>query len=69
MTKTSTQAAALVLSVLVTLGTVAGANGLASKQYAAAERVAAADVAVQRVVVVGHLDTQRVIIIGHRTNA
>jgi len=57
MTKTTAQAAALALSALVTLGIVAGANGLATKQYAAAERVAqvAADAtqvaAVQRVVV------------------
>jgi len=57
MTKTTAQAAALALSALVTLGIVAGANGLATKQYAAAERVAqvAADAtqvaALQRVVV------------------
>ena len=57
MTKTTAQAAALALSALVTFGTVAGANGLATKQYVAAERVAqvAADAtqvpAVQRVVV------------------
>lgn len=69
MTKTPTQAAAFALSVLVTLGTVAGANGLANKQYAAAERVAASDAAVQRVVIVGHLEAQRVIVIGHRTTA
>ena len=55
MTRTTAQAAAL--SVLVTFGTVAGANGLATKQYVAAERVAqvAADAtqvaALQRVVV------------------
>jgi len=57
MTRTTAQAAALALSALVTFGTIAGANGLATKQYAAAERVAqvAADAtqvaAVQRVVV------------------
>jgi len=57
MTKTTAQAAALALSALVTFGTVAGANGLATGQYVAAERVAqvAADAtqvaAVQRVVV------------------
>ena len=71
MTNTLTQAAALALSVLVTFGIVAGANGLASRQYAAAERVALAssDPAVQRVVIVGHLQAQRVVIIGHRANA
>ena len=57
MTKTTAQAAALALSALVTFGTVAGANGLATTQYVAAERVAqvAADAtqvaALQRVVV------------------
>ncbi len=58
MTKTTAQAAAAVLSVLMTLGVVAGMNGIATTQYASAERVAqvAADAtqvaAVQRVVVV-----------------
>ena len=57
MTKTTAQAAAAVLSVLVTLGVVASMNGIATRQYATAERVAqvAADAtqvaAVQRVVV------------------
>ena len=57
MTKTTAQAAAAVLSALMTLAVVAGMNGLATKQYAAAERVAqvAADAtqvaSVQRVVV------------------
>ena len=57
MTKTTAQAAAVVLSALVTLAVVAGMNGIATKQYAASERVAqvAADAtqvaAVQRVVV------------------
>ena len=69
MTTTRTQAAAFALSILVTVATVAGANGLAGKQYAAAERVAASDAAVQRVVVVGHLEAQRVVVIGHRATA
>ena len=57
MTKTATQAAALVLSVLMSVATLAGMNGIATKQYSAAERVAqvAANAtqvaAVQRVVV------------------
>jgi len=60
MTKTTARFAAFALSVLMTVGTVAGMNGLATKQYAAAERVAqvAADAtqvaALQRVVVVAH---------------
>jgi hypothetical protein len=73
MTKTLAQATALALSVLVTLGTVAGANGLASRQYAAAQRTVLASSepagAMQRVVVVGHLPTQRVVIVGHRAAA
>ena len=58
MTKTTAQFAAFALSALMTFGTVAGMNGLASKQYSAAEHMAqaAADAtqvaALQRVVVV-----------------
>jgi len=57
MTKTTAQAAAFALSALVTFCVVAGMNGIATRQYAAAEHVAqvAADAtqvaAVQRVVV------------------
>jgi len=57
MTKTTAHAAAAVLSVLMSLGIVAGMNDIATKQYAAAEHVVqvAADAtqvaAVQRVVV------------------
>ena len=62
MTKTSSQAAALVLAALMTVGIVAGMNGLATKQYAAADSLAMAQygqthVAVQHVVVVGHRAT------------
>src|SRR5439155_21732914 len=42
MTKTTAQAAALVLSVLMTAATVAGMNGIATKQYAAADSLAMA---------------------------
>jgi hypothetical protein len=63
MTKTTPQVAALALSALVTLGIVAGANGLANTQYAAAERLAFASDAASQVAV------QRVIVIGHRANA
>ena len=60
MTKTTAQAAAFALSALMTFGIVAGMNGIATKQYAAAERVVqvAADATqvatLQRVVVVAH---------------
>jgi hypothetical protein len=58
MTKTTAQAAALVLSALVTLGIVAGANAVATHQYAAADTLAMAQygqthVAVQHVTIVG----------------
>ena len=58
MTKTPSQAAALVLSALVTLAIVAGVNGIATKQYAAADSLAMAPygqahVAMQHVTVVG----------------
>ena len=58
MTKTTTQAAALALSALMTLAIVAGTNGIATKQYAAADALAMAPygqthVAMQHVTVVG----------------
>ena len=58
MTKTTTQAAALALSALMTLAIVAGVNGIATKQYAAADSLAMAPygqahVAMQHVTVVG----------------
>ena len=59
MTKTTAQFAALALSALVTLGIIAGMNGLATTQYAAADTLAMAPygqqhVAVQHVTVIGH---------------
>ena len=62
MTKTTTQAAALALSALMTLAVVAGMNGLATTQYAAADTLAMAaygqtHVAVQHVTIVGHRAT------------
>ena len=58
MTKTTTQAAALALSALMTLAVVAGMNGIATKQYAAADSLAMAQygqahVAMQHVTVIG----------------
>jgi hypothetical protein len=66
MTKTL-QAIAITLSAVATFGTVFGANGLASKQFASAQRIAAAQVAaVQHVDVIAHLPTQRVVVVGRR---
>ena len=58
MTKTTAQAAALALSALMTLAVVAGVNGIAARQYAAADSLAMAPygqthVAVQHVTIVG----------------
>jgi hypothetical protein len=63
MTKTSTQAAALALSVLMTLATVAGMNGIATRQYAAADSLAMAPYGQT------HVAVQHVTVIGHRANA
>ena len=63
MTKTTTQAAALVLSALATLAVVAGMNGLATKQYAAADSLAMAPYGQT------HVAVQHVTVIGHRANA
>ncbi|MEO5686508.1 MAG: hypothetical protein ABIR54_04035 [Burkholderiaceae bacterium] len=59
MTKTTAQFAAFGLSALMTLATVAGMNGIATKEYAAADSLAMAQygqqhVAVQHVTVIGH---------------
>ncbi len=59
MTKTTAQAAAFALSVLMTVATVAGMNDIATKQYAAADSLAMAPygqahVALQHVTVIGH---------------
>jgi hypothetical protein len=54
MTKTTAPFAALALSALMTLATVAGMNGIAKTQYAAAGTLAMANVDVQHVTIVGH---------------
>ena len=59
MTKTTAQAAAIVLSALMSLSVVAGMNGIATSQYAKADGLAMAPygqthVAVQHVTIVGH---------------
>jgi ABC-type amino acid transport system permease subunit len=63
MTKSTTQAAALALSALMTLAVVAGMNGLATKQYAAADSLAMAQYGQT------HVALQHVTIVGHRANA
>ena len=63
MTKTTAQAAALALSVLMTLATVAGMNGIATKEYAAADRLAMAPYGQ------AHVAIQHVTVVGHRANA
>jgi len=63
MTKTTPQAAAVVLSVLMTLATVAGMNGIAAKQYAKADSLAMAPSGQT------HVAMQHVSVVGHRANA
>jgi len=63
MTKTSTQVAALALSAFMTLATLAGVNGLAAKQYAAADSLAMAPYGQT------HVAQQTVTIVGHRAQA
>ena len=63
MTKTATQAAALALSALMTLAVVAGVNGIATKQYAAADTLAMAPYGQT------HVAIQHVTVVGHRANA
>jgi hypothetical protein len=63
MTKTTTQTAALALSALMTFGVVAGMNGIATKQYAAADALAMAPYGQS------HVAMQHVTIVGRRANA
>ncbi len=63
MTKTATQALALALSSLMTLAVVAGMNGIATKQYAAADTLAMAPYGQT------HVAVQHVTVVGHRANA
>jgi hypothetical protein len=63
MTKTLVRTAAFALAALTTLGTVAAANGIATKQYSAATRAAeAADGTT-------HLALQRVVVVARRVKA
>ena len=63
MTKTTQQAAALALSALMTLAVVAGMNGLATTQYAAADALVMAPYGQ------AHVAVQHVTVVGHRANA
>ena len=63
MTKTTAQFAAFALSALMTLATVAGMNGIATKQYAAADSLAMAPYGQV------HVAVQHVTVVGHRANA
>ena len=63
MTKTTTQAAALALAALMTFGGLASVNGLATKEYAAADSLAMAQYGQ------AHVAQQHVTVIGHRANA
>jgi ABC-type amino acid transport system permease subunit len=63
MTKTTLQAAALALSAFTTLAIVAGMNGIATKQYAAADTLAMAPYGQT------HVAVQHVTIVGRRANA
>jgi hypothetical protein len=63
MTRTTTQFAALALSALMTVATVAGMNGIATKQYAVADSLAMAPYGQT------HVALQHVTIVGHRADA
>ena len=63
MTKTTTQAAAFALAALMTAASLAGVNGLATRQYAAADSLAMAPYGQT------HVAVQHVIVVGHRTQA
>ena len=60
MTTITQQAAAFALATLMTLGVVAGVNGLATRQYAAADAQAMAAYGQQ------HVAMQHVTIVGRR---
>ncbi len=63
MTKTTAQAAAIVLSALMSLSVIAGVNGLATSQYAKADSLAMAPYGQT------HVAVQHVTVVGHRANA
>ncbi len=62
-TSPQARAAAIALAAFVSFGILAGANGLATQQYAAADALAMAQYGQQ------HVAVQRVLVVGHRANA
>ena len=63
MTQTTARIAAFALSAIMTFGVVAGMNGIATKQYAAADSLAMAPYGQT------HVAVQHVTVVGHRANA
>ena len=63
MTKTTPQLAALALAALMTVATMAGMNGIATRQYATADTLAMAPYGQT------HVAMQTVTIVGRRANA
>ena len=63
MTQTTTQFAALALSAVMTVATLAGVSGLAKQQYAVADTQAMAPYGQT------HVAMQHVTVVGHRANA
>ena len=63
MTQTTARIAAFALSAIMTFGVVAGMNGIATKQYAAADSLAMAPYGQ------AHVAVQHVTVVGHRANA
>ena len=63
MTQTTARIAAFALSAIMTLGVVAGMNGIATRQYAAADSLAMAPYGQ------AHVAMQHVTVVGHRANA
>ena len=59
MTKLSTQIGGLFFAALVTLGTLAGVDHLAQREYGDNAVAASTDVAVQQVVIIGHRSAAR----------
>ena len=63
MTQTTARIAAFALSAIMTFGVVAGMNGIATRQYAAADSLAMAPYGQ------AHVAMQHVTVVGHRANA
>ena len=68
MTKTTTQAAALALSVLMTLATIASMDSLATREYAKADSLAMASSGQVRVAA-QHVAKAHLVVLGHHFSA